>query len=261
MLIHVIADFGAMDLAFSEVSQRILSLVPGAAVQCLTVPPFATLAAGFCGAQLALNDGPEDTVVFINVAPRRDDPKARRDNAGEQLTLVTLRNGRRIVAVNSGYTLSFLAPAATAINRLAVSNEGSQFRSRDIYPQALARVIAADPQVIGANVAPETVPAPPPCSVAYVDGFGNIKLTLPHDEPLPAGEQVPVTIGDVQRPAWVSEAGFAVPQGELALSVGSSGWAGLRYRELFLRGGSAFELFGRPAPETEVHIGSSAGLT
>ena len=146
MLIHVIADFGAMDLAFSEVSQRILSLVPGAGVQCLTVPPFATLAAGFCGAQLALNDGPEDMVVFINVAPRRDDPKARRDNAGEQLTLVTLRNGRRVVAVNSGYTLSFLAPAATAINRLAVSNEGSQFRSRDIYPQALARVIAADPR-------------------------------------------------------------------------------------------------------------------
>lgn len=245
-----------MDLAFAEVTQRIRRHLPGAEVQCTTVPPFATIAAGFCGAQLALNDGPEDMVVFINVAPRRDDTTARHDNAGEALTLVTLTNGRRVVAVNSGNTLSFLAPHASSINRLAVRNDGSQFRSRDHYPEALARVVRNDESVIGENVATETVPPVPGCRIAYVDGFGNIKLTLRGDEPLPAGATVQVRIQGVTRPAWVREGGFSVPQGELALSVGSSGWNGFQYRELFLRGGSAWELFGHPAAESEVIIGA-----
>jgi len=33
------------------------------------VPPFATLAAGFCVAQLGLNPTPTGTVVYHNVAP------------------------------------------------------------------------------------------------------------------------------------------------------------------------------------------------
>ena len=235
MFVHVIADFGAMDLAFAEVTQRIKKLLPDALVHCTTVPPFATIAAGFAGAQLALNDGPEDMVVFINVAPRRDDTAARRDNAGEALTLVTLSNGRRVVAVNSGHTLSFLAPQASSINRLAVSNDGSQFRSRDNYPEALARVVRKDETVIGEELAASGVPAAPESRMAYVDGFGNVKLTLQSSRPLPVGERVRVTVHGVSHRAWVSDGVFSVPQGELALSVGSSGWAGIRFRELCRR--------------------------
>lgn len=257
MLIHVIADFGGSDLAFAEVTQRIRQLVPSADVHCTTVPPFATVAAGFCGAQLALNDGPQDLVVFMNVAPRRDDTAARQDNAGEGLVLLNLRNGRRVVAVNSGHSLSFLAPHAASIRRLAVANEGSQFRSRDIYPAALARVLEADASVLGKELSVADIPVAPPSRIAYVDGFGNIKLTLEAREPLPPGEKVMVTIAGVTQQAWIKEAGFAVPHGSLALSVGSSGWLDNRYRELFLRGGSAWELFGKPAPESEVVFSAS----
>lgn len=258
MLIHVIADFGAADLAFAEVSQRIQQLVPAADIHCTTVPPFATIAAGFCSAQLALNEGPTDMVVFMNVAPRRDDTTARTDNAGEGLALVTLKNGRRVVAVNSGYSLSFLAPHAESIRVLAVANEGSQFRSRDIYPGALARVLQEDETVLGEEIPLAAIPEVPDSDIAYVDGFGNIKLTLEARAELPAGDCVSVTIGSITHQAWIKEAGFSVPQGALALSVGSSGWSGLRYRELFLRGGSAWELFGRPLPESGVVIGSGS---
>ena len=257
MLIQVIADFGGSDLAFAEVAQRIRQLVPDSAVHCTTVPPFATVAAGFCCAQLALNEGPDDLVVFMNVAPRQDDAAARRDNAGEGLVLVELNNGRRVVAVNSGYSLSWLAPHAGCIRRLEVANEGSQFRSRDIYPAALARVLAGDPTVLGAVIDPAEIPAPPASRIAYVDGFGNIKLTLRAADPLPAGEQVAVSIGGVTHTAFIKEAGFAVPTGSLALSVGSSGWGEDRFRELFLRGGNAWELFGRPAAESEVVFGAN----
>ena len=258
MLIHVIADFGSNDLAFAEVSQRISQLVPGATLHCTTVPPFATIAAGFCCAQLALNEGPQDMVVFMNVAPRRDDTAARTDNAGEGLVLVTLKNGRRVVAVNSGHSISFLAPHASSVRTLAVANEGSQFRSRDIYPAALARVLDGDESVLGEELSAGAIPAVPDNRIAYVDGFGNIKLSMEAEASLPEGDTVTVAIGGVTRTAWKKEAGFAVPQGELALSVGSSGWHGLRYRELFLRGGSAWELFGEPKPESGVTISEAS---
>jgi len=47
VLIHVVADFGAADLAFAEVAQRLRLLLPQAEVVATSVPPFATLAAGY----------------------------------------------------------------------------------------------------------------------------------------------------------------------------------------------------------------------
>src|SRR5690554_3256678 len=247
-----------MDLAFAEVTQRIKQLIPGADVHCTTVPPFATLAAGFCAAQLALSDGPADTAVFINVAPRRDDTAARTDNAGESLVLARLTNGRVVVGVNAGHSLSFLASEAESLTRLEVPNAGSQFRSRDIYPGALARVLEGDHTVLGESLSPADVAPVPSSRIAYVDGFGNIKLTLTAESRLPAGELLDVTIGGVTLPARVGAAAFGVSQGELTLTVGSSGWSGTRFKELFLRGGSAWERFGRPAPEQPVVIAQLA---
>jgi hypothetical protein len=86
MLVHIIADYGpAGDLAFAEVVQRIKSHLPDAEPVLTPVPPFATLAAGFCVAQLALNEAPVGTLIYHNVAPREDDPNARAGNAGERL--------------------------------------------------------------------------------------------------------------------------------------------------------------------------------
>jgi len=50
----MVADYGRSDLAFVEVAQRIkLSLVETELLYTL-VPPFATITAGFCVAQLGL---------------------------------------------------------------------------------------------------------------------------------------------------------------------------------------------------------------
>jgi hypothetical protein len=52
--------------------------------------------------------------------------------------------------------------------------------------------------------------------------------------------------------AIYSDGSFKVAEGTLAFAPGSSGWPGpmggtpLRWMELFLRGGSAWERFGRP---------------
>jgi hypothetical protein len=58
MLVHVIADYGPGDLAFAEVAQRLMLRLPDAEPVYTPVPAFATLAAGFCVAQLGLNPAP-----------------------------------------------------------------------------------------------------------------------------------------------------------------------------------------------------------
>ena len=53
MLVHIVADYGQGDLAFAEVVQRLKLHLPDAEPVLTPVPPFCTLAAGFCIAQLA----------------------------------------------------------------------------------------------------------------------------------------------------------------------------------------------------------------
>src|SRR5918998_4317303 len=172
MLVHVVADYGpAGDLAFAEVTQRLLVAVPDAMVVSIPVGPFDTLAAGFVIAQLALNEGPEAHVVFHNVAPRRDEPDARRANEGERFTLGEAPDGTLVVGPNSGHSLAFLHGEAPLFY-LDVPAAGSQFRSRDFLPAAVGRLVAGDRGAIGDPVARGSVPEVPAAVVAYTDGYG-----------------------------------------------------------------------------------------
>ena len=47
MLVHLIADYGAGDLAHAEVRQQLALHLPGAEVVYTPVPPFDTVSAGF----------------------------------------------------------------------------------------------------------------------------------------------------------------------------------------------------------------------
>ena len=102
MLVQVIADYGHGDLAFAEVVQRIKLHVPDAEPVLTPVPAFSTLAAGFCAAQLGLNEAPTGTIIYHNVAPREDAEEARADNAGERLVFARLPTGVRVIGVSAG---------------------------------------------------------------------------------------------------------------------------------------------------------------
>src|SRR5215212_2942941 len=109
MLLTVVADYGTRDLAFAEVRQRLALLLPDADVTAIPVPPFDTVSAGFCVAQLAFGAGPGDRVVYANVAPRQDEDRPRENNAGEQLVAARLPSGVLVVGVAAGASLSFVA--------------------------------------------------------------------------------------------------------------------------------------------------------
>jgi S-adenosylmethionine hydrolase len=246
MLLHIIADFGHADLAFAEVSQRLKQLLPRAELVLTSVPPFATLAAGFCVAQLGLNDAPEDMLIFHNVAPRRDNQAARQNNDGERLAYALLPNGVKVVGVHAGYAFSFLRDVATELHYVNVPSAGSQFRSRDLFPQGVAAVAKGDTTAFAEIMPQDHIPDIPAGRVAYVDGFGNIKTTFRAGD-YEVGQGLQVTLNNVTHIAIVSDGSFSVPQGTLTFSPGSSGWpmlsGELRWMELFLRGGSAYELF------------------
>lgn len=260
MLIHLIADYGPGDLAFAEVVQRIKRYLPDAEIMLTPVPSFSTLAAGFCVAQLGLNDAPAGTLIFQNVAPRMDDPRARAGNAGERLAFARLTTGVRVIGVNAGYAFSFVREGAEELRWVSVSAEGSQFRSRDLFPQALAEVTQGRAASLAEKIALEQIPEIPKNRIAYIDGYGNLKTTLDRGSlSFPPGASLEVRIGKARRKVIVARASFDVPIGEMALAPGSSGWREasgkeLRWMELFLRGGNAWETFDRPPVGASIEI-------
>lgn len=252
MLIYLIADYGVGDPAFAEVKQRLQMALPQAQIHELSVLPFSTIATGFWIAQLGLNPGPADRIIYHNCAPRQDDPEARRDNEGEGLTYALLPNGVKVVGVNAGHTLSFIKDQAKVLHSVNVSRGGSQFRSRDVFPPAVATIAQGDHSLLGDSLNPNQIPDMPLNRIAWVDGYGNIKTTIPaHTTTLEPETKIVIRIGDVVSDAVYSDGSFRVPEGTLAFAPGSSGWSTangqpLRWIELFLRGGSAWERFGRP---------------
>lgn len=258
MLVHLIADYGLGDLAFAEVRQRIALALPDAEVHEISVAPFDTLAAGFCIAQLALTDGPEDRLIIHNVAPRRDETGPRPGNEGERFCAGHTHNGVVIAGPNSGHSFSFCKEELHSLCSLDIAASGSQFRSRDLLPRALPGIIHHHPHALGGHVPPERVPPVPESVVAYVDGYGNLKTTL-QTAPAAVGSRVLVRIGGHSATAIVSDGSFAVAEGELALAPGSSGWkrhggGQVVFYELFLRGGSAAQRFAMPATGTPLEI-------
>jgi hypothetical protein len=260
VLVHIIADYGSGDLAFAEVVQRIKRYLPAAVPMLVPVPPFCTVATGFCIAQLGLHAAPPGTLIYHNVAPREDDAAARSENAGERLAYARLPTGVRVIGVNSGYALSFIKDVAEKLHWSSSPAAGSQFRSRDIFPQAAAALAKGRPSALGDEIDPHVLPPPPSSVIAYVDGYGNIKTTIAYDvKTLRPGHATRVKINDCEHEARVSEGVFAVPYGQLAFAPGSSGWPlaegnEIRWMELFLRGGNAWELYKRPPVGAAVSI-------
>jgi S-adenosylmethionine hydrolase len=262
MLVHIIADYGHGDLAFAEVVQRIKSYLPDAEAVLTPVPPFSTLAAGFCVAQLGLNEAPAGTLIYHNVAPRADDEEARVGNAGERLAFARLPTGVRVVGVNAGYTFAFVRDAAEELRWAAAAAAGSQFRSRDLFPQVAGAIALGQPEALAGEIHPREIPDVPQGRVAYVDGYGNLKTTFKQGAlALQAGAALRVRLGGVEKTAVMSDGSFAVEPGQLAFAPGSSGWRGphgaeIRWMELFLRGGDAWKAFDRPPIGEHILISS-----
>jgi hypothetical protein len=226
-----------------------------------SVGSFETISTGFALAQLSMADKelrPERLVVFANAAPRQDRRAARENNEGEGLLYGKLKNGVEIVAVNSGFSLSFIRDDLTELWSTDAEVHGSQFRSRDFFPRIVASAVHAKYDFKQHKLEPwQVVPDAPEEVIGYIDSFGNLKTTYRNGgktlSTLKSGDRIKVNIGGIVRAATVATGSFNVMEGDLAFAPGSSGHE-KRFWELFKRGGSAWNEFGRPAVGTKIVI-------
>ena len=261
-LLQVICDYAPGDLAWAEVTSALSAVLPDEwRVHLTSVGSFETISTGFAAAQLALAMPPlrpEKFMLFVNCAPRKDLRAARQNNEGEGLLFAAVKNGVNVVAVNSGYSLSFLRDEIKELRTIDVDNSGSQFRSRDNFPRVIGRLASGDTSILRNTLdAKEHVSLPPPESVAYIDSFGNLKTTFREGDEilkgLKPGQRIKVTIGALIRAATVASGSFNVMEGDLAFAPGSSGH-GKRYWEFFQRGGSAAAYFAHPVVGSKITI-------
>jgi S-adenosylmethionine hydrolase len=131
------------------------------------------------------------------------------------------------------------------------SAEGSQFRSRDIFPKAFGKVMHGQFEELGVDIT-ESVPDLPQNVVCYTDGYGNMKTSI--DSAIlesHMGRDVVLDINGRKRVAKITDGMFSVSDGQLCLAPGSAGWAypdgtKQRFVEVILRGGNAAKEFGKP---------------
>lgn len=254
-IIYVIADYGDLhDLAFAEVKQKLFHKAGDLDVRISTyaVPAFDTVATGFALAQTALNSQlGQHHKFYVNTAPRKDDLAPRVKNAGEGFAYVKLKNGIEICAVNSGYSLSFVKPAAEEIRLINCEKAGSQFRSRDVFPPSFGKILHENYEELGEDLF-DAIPDIPENCVCYTDGYGNMKCSINPDELAKyKGKDITLDINGRAQVARIADGIFGVADGQFCLSEGSSGWdlpdgTRMRFSEVVKRGGNAARTFGKP---------------
>lgn len=249
----VISDYGVGDPAFVEVSVRLYSFIPGLTILPISTPPFSTINTGFWISQIALS-GASNTYIYSNTAPRKNDRKAQKNNKGEKLMYAKLKNGFEIIAVNSSYCFSFVKNQISEFTFVNVSNEGSQFRSRDNYPQMVSKMILGDDSFKGKKCDVSEIPGIPKDKIASIDGYGNIKTTTKLTQvKYKPGQKLLIHLNNRSNQTTFSDGVFNIMEGETAFAPGSSGYND-RFMEIFVRGGSAYELFGKPKVEEDFKI-------
>ncbi|MFN7114447.1 MAG: hypothetical protein ACK4PK_08820 [Alphaproteobacteria bacterium] len=281
-VLKILTDYPRDDLAHDEVHQSLVTAcmkrrIDFANLDVGAIPGMDTVTSGFKTAQLVLTSRLGFGHIFhTNCAPRKNIVSVK--SSGEKIVLGMTRSGVTLLAVNAGYTLAHFQAAAKsgdiAFFQTDVPHSGSQFRSRDFFPDAMAELaahLALQTQNMGAAkietllsegrmgdilaglsylrepLNHAALPQIAQGTACYVDNFGNIKLNYHHSRLLsqhPAGTTLVLALGHSVSDAVVGNTGFSQGEGILAITAGSSGWAlgggaSEPFSEIFLRGGRA----------------------
>ncbi|HSW89996.1 MAG TPA: hypothetical protein VLH19_03950 [Patescibacteria group bacterium] len=252
--LHIVSDYGVSDPAFGEVFQRLCANTSdiNPTVHITSVDFSDTVAGGFWLYQFLLGKSDKQSMfAYSNIAPRKVQRAAMKNNSGEGLKYGKLANGSEIIAVNSEHVFSFVKPYLQDFKEIEVSNQGTQFRSRDNYPKIVSEIMHGDYSSLKENLPLSLIPDVPKNKIAWIDGYGNIKTTIRRSEvKLEPGSRVRIEINGVIWTGIMAEGSFGVRHGELAFSPGSSGYED-PFMEVFLRRHivrdvSAYDVFNRP---------------
>ena len=258
--IEVIADYGGgytTDHAFTEVRNHFYRFDKQRKIRGTTEHPvfaFSTIETGFWIAQEGLHSEHRDLVIFSNTAPRGD-IKWIGENT-QYFVAGLLDNGIPIFAVYAGYNLSFVKARLKGLWRVKVPNKGTQFRSRDYYPEATMAILNGDLGRLKEKISIKNIPDVPAFKVASIDGYGNIKTTIRKSH-LSANvlenNSVRVGINNIYKSALNTVGrGIKGNIGDLCMVRGSSGGKGRNYIEFIKLQGRAADEFGIVGPRDDL---------
>jgi len=240
-LLYNIQDYIASSLEFAEINARLIANITDlnqVQLQNVSVPSLDTMALGFVTGQLAYAPNPGRMVIYGNCAPRRTSDRARKDNFDHGIKYAKLKNGTEIINVYSEQAFGFVKKDIVEFKNIKCPNSGSQFRSRDFFPLAVAKIIDGNYEDVTEDLDVNLIPDIEHDEVAWTDGFGNVKTTMRMSDlkkmGLQPGNKVQVIMNNVSMMGVISVGGFQVDRGVLAINAGSSGYED-PFVELFLR--------------------------
>src|SRR3989344_899905 len=258
--IEVIADYGGgytTDHAFMEVRNHFFRFDKSRKIRVVTDHPvfaFSTIETGFWIAQEGLHSEHRDLVIFSNTAPRGD-IKWIGENT-QYFVAGLLDNGIPIFAVYAGYNLSFVKARLKGLWRVKVPNKGTQFRSRDYYPEATMAILNGDVSRLRESISIKNIPDIPSFRVASIDGYGNIKTTIRKSHiasTVLANNTVRIGINNIYKTALnTAGRGIKGKVGDLCMVKGSSGGKGRNYIEIIKLQGRACDEFGITGPRDDL---------
>jgi hypothetical protein len=177
-------------------------------------------------------------VIYGNAAPRRGTSKAAKNNIDEGIKYAKLDNGVEIINVYSEFAFGFVKDHIVEFRDIDCPAEGSQFRSRDFFPDSVCKIVDGDYSQLSTTLDVNDIPEIPHNLVSWTDGFGNIKTTMRRSDlekqGLKVGDKVQIILNGVSMLGIISTGGFTVDRGVLAINAGSSGYDD-PFIELFLR--------------------------
>lgn len=258
--IQVIADYGGgytTDHAFAEVRNHFFRFDKGNKIRTITEHPvyaFSTLETGFWIAQEGLHSEHKNLIIFSNTAPRGD--ILWHGEERQAFIFGILDSGIPVFAVNAGFNLSFVKNRLKGLWEVRVPNVGTQFRSRDYYPEATMAILNCNFSRIGSEIDPKRIPNVPSFSLASVDGYGNLKTTIRRSH-LPST----VATSSILRVAinGISHfvlntlvSGIKSKPGDLCMVIGSSGGKNRTYLEFVRLQGKAAEAYKIQGPRDDM---------
>lgn len=173
---------------------------------------------------------PAETVIFQNTDPRLKSEK------GAGFLILRLFSGIFICGPNAGFDFSLVKNKIEVAYRYQGLNEGSQFRSRDIYSRISALLMdEIEDELELEEVFKDVVPTLTGYYIGHIDNFGNMKTTITQEDfkgKYEFEDMVEISINNVTKKATYVSHLFGSRPGELVIYPGSSGPKDNRFLEI-----------------------------
>lgn len=170
---------------------------------------------------------PNNSVVFQNTDPRLQSEEALEKAKGAEFSVMKLKSGIFVCGPNAGYDFSLIKNKIDELYYYSGLDEGSQFRSRDMYGRVCAHLMdGLEDELNLEETSLNIIPELKGHYVGHIDNFGNIKTTITHEElkgKYEFGDSVKIIMNNVEKRAVLTANLFGEKKGVLVIYPGSSG--------------------------------------